>query len=136
MSRIWLNMSVILVLLLLRNHVFSFLIFFKLFFQRYLQTKLAIFSHFWDYICTTVFLKLKFLFSIVSSILSRIMCKLSCQLRNAKIYPIEVKILKIIFFSMSFYGQFRQFFHISKPILSRHFFLFFSFNENQLTTTN
>ena len=49
------------------------------------------------------------------------MCKSRRKLRNAKILPLEVPILLIIF-SMSFYGQFRQLFHISEPILSKQFF--------------
>ena len=74
----------------------------------------------------TVFPKLEFLFSILSSILSKNVYKSRWKLRNAKIYPLEVQIYKLFLF-MSLYGQFRQFFHISQPILSKQFPLKFVF---------
>ena len=95
MGNIWPNMSILLVLLLLRFHVLRFFmfLFFELFFKVILRTNLATFSQIWDYNCKTVFHKLQFLFSILSSILSRNMCKLRPKLRNTRIYPLEVRIL-------------------------------------------
>ena len=54
------------------------------------------------------------------------MCKSQRKLRNAKIYPLEVQILQIIFL-MSFYGQLRQLFRISEPSLSKQFFSILEF---------
>ena len=66
------------------------------------------------------------MFSIFSSILSRNMCKPCPKLCNTKIYPLEVWISPIIFL-ISFYRQFRQFFHISEPTLWKLFFLMLNY---------
>ena len=47
------------------------------------------------------FPKFELLFSFHSLILSRNMCQSRRKLRNAKIYPLEVQILQIIFLLMS-----------------------------------
>ena len=60
---------------------------------------------------------------LLSSILSRNMCKLRRKLRNAKFSPLSSKAYSNNKKMMSFYGQFRQLFHISEPTSSKQFFL-------------
>ena len=61
------------------------------------------------------------LFSILSSILSWNMCKSRRKLWAQKFTPMRSEFYKL-FFSISFYGQFRKLCHISKPTLLKHFF--------------
>ena len=101
---------------------FWFFSFGNFFVKVILWTNLEICSQIWDHNCKIVFPKLEFMFCILSSILSRNMCKLRCNLRKAKIYRLEVQILRIIFF-MSFYGQFSHFFlEIWAHIIKSFFF--------------
>ena len=94
---------------------------FDFFYKVILWTNLTILSPIWDYYQKKIS-KLSFLFSILSSIVSWNMCKSRRKLCNAKIYPPVVLILQFFFLSMSFYGQFREFFHIYEPQLSKQFF--------------
>ena len=98
-------------MILLRFHVFSFLIFFSFlnyFCKVILWTNLSVLSQIWDYNCKTVFLKLTY-------------CHKLC---NANIYPLQVRILQIIFFDVIiktvFFSTLKYLFSVLDSMVSRN----------------
>ena len=114
-------MSIILFSLLLRNIFSAFLVFLKLFFQSHFRTESAIFDQYETTIAKQFFLNFNycFLFLVQYCLVTCVNCVANCV--SQKFTPLRSEFYKL-FFSMSFYGQFRQLFHISEPISSKQFF--------------
>ena len=123
-------MSIILVLLSLRNHVFSFFILFvfRTFFSK------SFYGPIYSFFFTNLRLQLEnsfflnfnycFLFLVLYCLETCVNCVANCV--TQKFTPLRSEFYKL-FFSMSFYGQLRQLFHISEPTLSKQFFLNLTF---------
>ena len=93
---------------------------------RILGTNLLLLVNFWDQIFMTVFPEDFFLFSTLNSKTSKNKRKCVTKCVTAKIYPMKVRILQIIF-SKWLYVQFKPFFHKSETALPKQFFLIFFF---------
>ena len=95
--------------------------FFKFFVKVILWTKLTIFDQSETPIAKQFFLNLNYgsLFLVWYCLVTCVNCVANCV--TQKFTPLGSKIYKL-FLSMSFYGQFRQLFHVSEPTLSKQFF--------------
>ena len=109
-------------LIILVSHSSSFTFFFS-FFKVILWRDLAVFSQISDYNCKTVFPKLYlFFFLFLGQYYLETCVNRVANCVTQKFTHLRFKFYKY-FFSMSFYGQFGQFFHIIEPTISKQFFL-------------
>ena len=125
MGDTWLNMSILLVLLLLRN-IFSVFFVFCFVFWTFFSNSFCWQSEQFCYQSETIVAKqfvlnfnYCFLFLVRYCLKTCVNCVANCVTQKFTPLRSEFYIKK---FSMSFYGQLRQLFHIYEPILSKQFF--------------